>query len=57
MLEIYLEQTREPYIRKIFNENYEFDRIDFKEVSNQYQISMFSMNVGTEIENVMSNAS
>lgn len=43
MMEIYLEQTREPYIRKIFNENYEFDRIDFKEVSNQYQISIFSL--------------
>lgn len=39
LFDMYLEQIREPYIRKIFNENYEFDKIDFKEISNQYQIS------------------
>jgi hypothetical protein len=30
LFDMYLEQIREPYIRKIFNENYEFDKIDFK---------------------------
>lgn len=40
LFDTYLEQIREPYIRKIFNENYEFDKIDFKEISNQYQINM-----------------
>lgn len=41
--DLYLEQIREPYIRKMFNENYEFDKIDFKEINNEYKISMFSV--------------
>lgn len=39
MFDIYLEQIREPYTRKIFNENYEFDKLDFKNISQEYQIS------------------
>jgi len=50
MFDIYLEQIREPYTRKIFNENYEFDKLDFKNISQEYQIR-------TEIENMLNSAS
>jgi hypothetical protein len=44
--EVYLEQVREPYIRKMFSENYEFDKLDFKEINTEYKVR-------TEIEELL----
>ena len=35
----YCEQIREPYIRKIFNDGYEIDKVNFKRLNSEYELS------------------
>lgn len=38
-MDVYCEQIREPYIRKIYNEGYEIDKVNFKRLNSEYELS------------------